>query len=55
MLERIGPRRWIACLMLVWGCLSTAMLLVETARGFYLLRFLLGSPRPASSLVSWST
>lgn len=42
MLERIGPRRWIACLMLVWGCLSTAMLLVETARGFYLLRFLLG-------------
>ncbi|MDI9101691.1 MFS transporter, partial [Pseudomonas aeruginosa] len=38
MLERIGPRRWIACLMLVWGCLSTAMLLVETARGFYLLR-----------------
>ncbi|MBW0961594.1 1-acyl-sn-glycerol-3-phosphate acyltransferase, partial [Escherichia coli] len=38
----IGPRRWIACLMLVWGCLSTAMLLVETARGFYLLRFLLG-------------
>ncbi|HBO2041185.1 TPA: MFS transporter, partial [Pseudomonas aeruginosa] len=27
MLERIGPRRWIACLMLVWGCLSTAMLL----------------------------
>jgi len=41
-LDRVGPRRWIACLMVVWGLLSTGMLWVESARGFYLLRFLLG-------------
>ncbi|GAB7532051.1 MFS transporter [Pseudomonas sp. 3A(2025)] len=41
-LDRIGPRRWIATLMVVWGVMSTGMLLVETASGFYTLRFLLG-------------
>ncbi|NWA28638.1 MFS transporter [Pseudomonas gingeri] len=41
-LERVGPRRWIATLMLVWGALSTAMLWVDSAGGFYTLRFLLG-------------
>ncbi|QBF26428.1 MFS transporter [Pseudomonas tructae] len=41
-LDRIGPRRWIATLMVVWGTLSTSMLWVESAQGFYVLRFLLG-------------
>ena len=41
-LDRVGPRRWIATLMIVWGALSTGMLWVESARGFYVLRFLLG-------------
>ncbi|WP_458238840.1 MFS transporter, partial [Pseudomonas sp. P5_A2_2] len=41
-LDRIGPRRWIALLMVVWGTLSTSMLLIENAEGFYALRFLLG-------------
>lgn len=41
-LDRVGPRRWIAVLMVVWGVLSTSMFWVESASGFYTLRFLLG-------------
>ncbi|WP_313325834.1 MFS transporter [Pseudomonas qingdaonensis] len=41
-LDRVGPRRWITTLMIVWGALSTGMLWVESASGFYVLRFLLG-------------
>jgi len=41
-LDRVGPRRWIATLMVVWGALSTSMLLIDSASGFYVLRFLLG-------------
>ncbi|EKT4480326.1 MFS transporter [Pseudomonas putida] len=43
MLDRVGPRRWIACLMVVWGLLSTGMLLIESSSAFYLLRFALGA------------
>ena len=43
MLERFGPRRWIASLMVVWGALSTCMLLIESSSAFYLLRFALGA------------
>ncbi|SPO54677.1 putative metabolite transport protein NicT [Pseudomonas sp. JV551A1] len=43
MLERVGPRRWIATLMVVWGALSTSMLLIESSSAFYLLRFALGA------------
>ena len=43
MLDRVGPRRWIACLMVVWGLLSTGMLLIESSNAFYLLRFALGA------------
>ncbi|WP_419735777.1 MFS transporter [Pseudomonas sp. COR18] len=42
-LERIGPRRWIATLMVVWGALSTSMLLIDSSGVFYLLRFALGA------------
>jgi len=41
-LYKIGPRRWIAVLMVAWGIVSSCMMLVTTARSFYLLRFLLG-------------
>src|SRR5262245_49290032 len=43
LLERVGARRWIAFLMLAWGIVSCSMALVSTARGFYVLRFLLGA------------
>ena len=42
MLKRVGARRWIALLMVVWGAISSCMMLVTTARSFYTLRFLLG-------------
>ncbi|MFL1477194.1 MFS transporter [Pseudomonas grimontii] len=41
-LDRVGPRRWIATLMVVWGVLSTCMFLIDSTMGFYVLRFLLG-------------
>jgi MFS family permease len=41
-LDRVGPRRWIAALMVVWGALSASMFLVDSSTGFYVLRFLLG-------------
>src|SRR5579883_2149087 len=42
-LLRIGPRRWIGFLMVVWGTISACMPLVRTPAGFYTLRFLLGA------------
>lgn len=41
-LDKVGPRRWIASLMIVWGALSTSMLFIESSTGFYVLRFALG-------------
>jgi ACS family tartrate transporter-like MFS transporter len=41
-LERIGAKRWVAVLMVVWGIISCAMMFVRTTQGFYILRFLLG-------------
>ena len=42
MLDKLGPRRWISTLMIVWGILSSSMLLIENSTSFYLLRFALG-------------
>jgi MFS transporter, ACS family, tartrate transporter len=42
-LERVGARRWIALLMILWGCISASNMLVTTPRSFYTLRFLLGA------------
>ena len=42
LLERIGARRWIARIMLSWGAISMAMMLVRMPLTFYVLRFLLG-------------
>jgi ACS family tartrate transporter-like MFS transporter len=42
-LHRVGARRWIAMLMIVWGVVSSSMATVATPKGFYVLRFLLGA------------
>ena len=42
-LARVGARKWIAVIMVVWGIISASMIFVATPRGFYLLRFLLGA------------
>ncbi|MEQ8663691.1 MAG: MFS transporter [Gammaproteobacteria bacterium] len=39
---KLGARRTIARIMIAWGIISAAMMLVETPTQFYLLRFLLG-------------
>src|ERR1700752_1070738 len=41
-LERIGARRWIFCIMAAWGLLAAANALVRDPVGFYVVRFLLG-------------
>jgi ACS family tartrate transporter-like MFS transporter len=43
MLARIGVRVWIARIMFTWGVFSTAMMFVNSATTFYVLRFLLGA------------
>ena len=42
MLLRFGARRWLARIMLTWGLLAGAMLLVHTPWSFYAMRLLLG-------------
>ncbi|MGH9504716.1 MAG: MFS transporter [Terriglobales bacterium] len=42
-LARVGARKWIAVIMLVWGVVSASMIFVGSPRGFYFLRFLLGA------------
>jgi MFS transporter, ACS family, tartrate transporter len=41
-LTRVGARRWIAFLMIMWGTISASMCLVRSVESFYGLRFLLG-------------
>lgn len=42
LLLRFGARRWIARIMITWGLLAAAMMFVQTAWQFYLLRFAIG-------------
>lgn len=42
-LNRFGPRRWIALMMIAWGTLSTCLLFVTTPTEFYALRLLTGA------------
>ncbi len=42
-LQRVGARRWIALLMVVWGLLSAGNALVADKYGFYAIRLALGS------------
>lgn len=39
---RVGPRRWIARIMISWGILAAGMMFVRTPMQFYVLRFLVG-------------
>nr|WP_229217769.1 MFS transporter [Massilia forsythiae] len=41
-LHKLGARRWIAIMMILWGALSAAMMLVTSPLSFYGLRFLTG-------------
>ncbi len=42
LMEKFGARVWIARIMITWGIISSAMLLVNSPWTFYALRFLLG-------------
>ena len=42
-LERIGARRWMFLILLVWGALSAATALVQGPISFFVLRFILGA------------
>ncbi|HEY9787612.1 MAG TPA: MFS transporter [Candidatus Obscuribacterales bacterium] len=42
-LEKVGARRWIAVIMVIWGFITVALATVTDAAGFYTLRFLLGA------------
>ncbi len=42
LLQRIGARRLITIIMVIWGSLSASMALVNSVPAFYILRFLLG-------------
>ena len=42
-LHRLGARLWLARIMVTWGVLSSAMMLVRTPLSFYSLRLLLGA------------
>jgi D-galactonate transporter len=42
-LQKIGARKTIARITLLWGVTSMAMMFVKTATWFYILRFLLGA------------
>jgi MFS transporter, ACS family, tartrate transporter len=42
LLQRIGARRWLAVLIIVWGIISSCTMFVRTPFSFYTFRFLLG-------------
>jgi ACS family tartrate transporter-like MFS transporter len=41
-LERVGAKRWVFCILAIWGLLSASNALVQSPMGFYTVRFLLG-------------
>lgn len=43
MIERMGARRWISLIMVLWGGISASMTTVTSDLAFYVLRFLLGT------------
>src|SRR5581483_3515673 len=42
-LEKVGVRRWISLLMVVWGVISCLMIFIRGPISFYAMRFLLGA------------
>jgi len=43
LMTRVGARRWMAGIMVLWGIVSCCMIFVRTPREFYELRLLLGA------------
>ena len=43
LLEKIGARKTLLGIMLIWGVAATAMMFVSTPLQFYVMRFLLGA------------
>jgi sugar phosphate permease len=43
MLKKVGPRRWLAFIMIVWGSLSAGLMFIHGPLAFYALRFLTGA------------
>jgi ACS family tartrate transporter-like MFS transporter len=43
LVARVGARRWVFCMMAVWGAISAASAFVQGPASFYTLRFLLGA------------
>ncbi len=41
-LQKVGAKRWVAVLMVVWGIVSSCTMFVHSVKTFYLARFLLG-------------
>jgi len=41
-MHKVGPRRWIARIMVTWGIVSCGMAFVQGEISFYIVRFLLG-------------
>ena len=42
MVKKLGARRWIATIMVIWGVISASMCLLNDVTWFYIMRFLLG-------------
>ena len=42
LLGKVGPRLWIARIMITWGAVAACMMFVKGVHSFYLMRFLLG-------------
>jgi ACS family tartrate transporter-like MFS transporter len=42
LLNKVGPRLWIARIMITWGVIATCMMFVTGAKSFYAMRLLLG-------------
>ena len=41
-MQRIGARKWIGRIMIIWGLVTVAMMFISNTTAFYLIRFLLG-------------
>jgi D-galactonate transporter len=42
LLQKVGPRRWIARIMITWGIVSALTMYAKSPESFYVYRFLLG-------------
>jgi MFS family permease len=42
MMVRVGIRRWLALLLVGWGCVASCFALIHNAATFFTLRLLLG-------------